>query len=673
MRPFTSLIVLFLGLGMFALSAAGDTPTAPSQSEGVVASELLLFEDIPSVYAASKYSQDVEHAPSAVSIVTAEEIRTYGYRTLGDALAGLGGVFTTYDRNYTYLGMRGLGRPGDYNTRVLLLVDGLPTNENIYGAAAIGNELCLDINMIDRIELIRGPSSSLYGTSAFFGVINVITKDVTDFDSPQLSLERASLGTTKGTLTYGKALPNGVDLLLSSSYFDSDGHDELYYSEFDDDNVTGGIARKLDQEQYKRALAKISYKTFALQAAWGERDKSIPTAPWGVVFADSRSRTYDSQFFIDLKHEHQSSGGLNLLARLTYLGYTFDGGYPYDYSEDEEPYIVVNKDEDVGRWWEGEAHLIKNVWAKHRFTAGAQFRASARAQQKNYDEEVYLNSRHRPGYWGIFLQDEFVATDRFRLSLGGRYDQYETFGGTFNPRFAVVYQPALKTTCKIMYGTAFRAPSNYELYYHDGYYSTKPANKLDPETIETAELVLSQKLSQSARASINVYTYRVKDLIDYGEDADDELFVFENISEVDGRGIEMELQGRVLGLGSGRVSYALQEAKDATTGEILSNSPKYMAKCHFSMPILQDKLQVAAQLGYLGPRKTVQGGEVDAATITTLNFTTYNVSQGLDLSLAVYNVFDVEYYDPSSTEHTQEAIAQDGRTIRLRVDYNLGL
>ena len=129
------------------------------------------------MYGASAYLQKVTEAPSSVTIVTAEQIRRYGFRTLADVLRSVRGFYVTYDRNYSYVGVRGFSRPGDYNARVLLLIDGHRLNDNVFGSALIGSEFPLDIALIERLEIIRGPSSSLYGTSAFFAVINVITRD----------------------------------------------------------------------------------------------------------------------------------------------------------------------------------------------------------------------------------------------------------------------------------------------------------------------------------------------------------------------------------------------------------------------------------------------------------------------------------------------------------------
>ena len=198
------------------------------------------------------------------------------------------GFYVTYDRNYSYVGIRGFGRPADYNTRMLLLVDGHRINDNIYDSAAIGEEFVLDLDLIDRVEIIRGPSSSLYGANAFFGVINVVTLDAKDFDGFEVSGGAGSDDTYSGRLTYGKEFENGVSALLSGSGYDSEGQ-TLFFEEFNDPESNDGVARNADAGDFYSWFADLSYKSLSLQAAHNTRNKKIPTASFETVFNDQRN------------------------------------------------------------------------------------------------------------------------------------------------------------------------------------------------------------------------------------------------------------------------------------------------------------------------------------------------------------------------------------------------
>jgi len=133
--------------------------TKPPEPTEISLEELMKME-IPVVAAASKYQQKVTEAPSSITIITAEEVKKYGHRTLAEVLRSAPGFYVSYDRNYSFLGTRGFNL-GDYNNRVLLLVNGHRVNNSLSDGAFIGTEFILDVDLIDRVEIIRGPGSSL--------------------------------------------------------------------------------------------------------------------------------------------------------------------------------------------------------------------------------------------------------------------------------------------------------------------------------------------------------------------------------------------------------------------------------------------------------------------------------------------------------------------------------
>src|SRR5260370_20721835 len=135
------------------------------------------------VHGVSRFTKKTGGAPASISVVTAEEIQKHGYRPLAAGMRSVRGFFVINDRNYSYVGVRGFSRPGDYNARILFLLDGHRVNDNIFDGAYVGTEFPVDVDLIERIEIIRCPSSSVYGTAAFIAVCNVITKRGRDLDS----------------------------------------------------------------------------------------------------------------------------------------------------------------------------------------------------------------------------------------------------------------------------------------------------------------------------------------------------------------------------------------------------------------------------------------------------------------------------------------------------------
>ena len=249
-------IVMFFVLNLAAPPPVSSAASSHRPAVTDLSIEQLMSIEVESVFGASKFEQKITEAPASISIITSSDIRQYGYRTIGEALRSIRGFYISGDRSYHYLGSRGFSRPGDYNSRYLLLIDGHRLNDNIYDTASIGNELALDIDLIDRIEVIRGPGSSLYGSNAFFGVINIITRESKDINGVELSGEAASFDTYKERITYGKKFSDDIQFLVSATHLHSKGQ-SLYFKEFDDPTTNNGNADGSDYEKYGSAFMNL--------------------------------------------------------------------------------------------------------------------------------------------------------------------------------------------------------------------------------------------------------------------------------------------------------------------------------------------------------------------------------------------------------------------------------
>src|SRR5665647_854381 len=146
------------------------------------------------VVTASKYSQSSAEAASSIGVITADEIKQFGYRTLGEALNSRRGMYLSNDKNYLYVGSRGFSRPTDYNNRIVIMIDGHIMNEVVYGSAFMGNELGINFDNIERIEIIRGPGASVYGSGSMLNIINLISKKGADINGVTVSAGIGSFG-----------------------------------------------------------------------------------------------------------------------------------------------------------------------------------------------------------------------------------------------------------------------------------------------------------------------------------------------------------------------------------------------------------------------------------------------------------------------------------------------
>jgi len=639
-----------------------EVPPIPSSEESII------FQEIPSVYSASKYEQKVTEAPSSVTIITADEIQKYGYRTLVDILQSVTGFFVTYDRNYSYLGVRGFNRPGDFNTRILLLIDGHRLNDNNYYQAGLVTEGVVDVDLIDRVEIIRGPSSSLYGTNAIFGVINVITKRGRDIRGLEVSSEYGSYQSYKGRVTYGNRFQNGLELLLSASFYDSHGHHKLFFREFDDPTTNNGFVRNGDDDRFPYFFAKGSFRDFSFEGAFLSREKGIPTAAFDTVFNTTRTRTVDEHGYANLSYRHEFANQLDLTARLYYDRFYYRGDYLYDGTE-SAPQRVLNQDHALGEWWGGELQLTKRLWQRHKFTVGAELQDNFRQDIRNADTDPYdlkSNTQNSSWNWAFYAQDEFSLLPNLILNAGVRYDYYNTFGSTVNPRLALIYN-LKNTSLKLIYGEAFRAPSVYEEFYTGTGFKANP--HLNPENITTYEIVVEHYFTRYLRGSLSGYYYTMDNLINQTLDPTDNQVVFRNTESVEAKGLELVLEGKWPSGLETRTGYALQKTENDETGRSLSNSPQHMIKLNLIVPLLPDRLFAGVETRYLSSRYTLSRKTVSDFFVTNLTLFSQNILKNTEVSFSIYNLFDQRYGDPGAEEHRQDIIEQDGRTFWVKLKH----
>lgn len=616
------------------------------------------------VSGASKFEQPLSEAPASVSIVTRETIKLFGYRTLADVLRAQRGLFVSDDRNYSYVGMRGFGRSGDYNSRLLVLVDGHRINESTYDSVSIGNDFIIDLDLVERLEIIRGPSSSLYGNNAFFGVINVITRHGKGLKGPELSTELGHLETYKGRISYGMQLDNDLTLSLSGSYLDSAGRRRLFYPEFNSPATNYGVANNLDGEHSGSLFATASWRDLTLQGAYVNRRKDVPTASYGTDFNLSPNFTNDTCAYANLKYEHAFPRDWWLQARLAYDHYAYYGEGPYS--------GVINHDEATSDRVTGELQASKLLAEQHLLMGGATITHN-RVGFSNYDRAPYLSYLDRQDVatnWSAFLQDEYTVLEGLILNAGLRYDHYESFGNEFSPRLALIYSPLKQSTIKLVYGQAFRAPNNYELYYTAPLLALKGNPDLKPENIQTYELIYEQLFLDNYKLTLSGYYNKIRDMIRAVPDASDPtIATFANISSVSVLGSEAELEAKWTNGFSGRLSYSYQYAVDDQSEQRLVNSPLHMVKGNLVVPLLDDRLLSGIELQYLGSRKTLAGNRTGDYLIANLTLFSQKLFKGLECSFSLYNLFDQRYADPASSDHLQDRISQNGISWRFKATY----
>jgi outer membrane receptor protein involved in Fe transport len=640
-------------------AAAAPTPSA-AQDEGDLPN--LELEDLLNVkvYAASKFVQDVAQAPASVTIVTADEIRRHGYRTLADILRSVRGFYIAYDRNYSYVGVRGFLRPGDYNSRVLLQVNGHRLNEPIFEQALLGTESPIDVTLFERVEVIRGPSSSLYGTSAFFAVVNVITRSGRSIGGTEVEVEGGTQFLRRGRVSVGGKTARGFEGMLSASAHGSDGNDRIYYPEFDTPPETDGYAIQADHDRSASVFASGTAGRFRMQGGFGSRTKTIPTAPFETLFNVTTTETQDVRGFADLQYTRRADARTTVELRAAYDHYYYNGDFSYD--------TGMFHDDARGEWVTTEASAVRQMGA-HALTVGTEYRHHFKQNQSAADDTgLLLDSHHTSDTLAVYAEDEYRVNQHVLVNAGLRWDEYfDLFGGTVNPRVALILTPFQGGTLKVLYGRAFRAPNPFELYYDQNEISAQ----LEPEHIQTVEVAWEQRLAPRLQVTASVFRNHVQGLISQRSGSGDTIdgLYFRNDESVTADGLELEIQGELPGRTHVRVAQVFQAAALDADGRLISNSPQVLSTLVLDAPIPHTDAVIAFDGYYIGERRRVVDGMVDGAFVGNLSITRRWTGLGLGLGLTIANVFNAQYADPGSVEHRQEALPQDGRTAAMRLSW----
>ena len=613
-----------------------------------------------------KFALNAEFTPSSVSILTRKEIRTYGWRNMSDALRTLNGYSVNNDHTYSYAGIRGLSSPGDYRSRVQVLIDGIPINENIFGSAGFDSAFPLDIDLVEQIEVVRGPSASVYGGDSTLGVINVVTRSGGALGGTEFSVARGSGKSSEGRVTWGMLTEGGTDIVLSYSGAYSSGH-RLNFPDMANAGLES-VAYGVEGVQAGKFFARVRNENWRATLIHSQRDELVPTGSYATLFNDSRHREADNYTLAEVANDHKLNRE-NMLHTRLYVGkYTYQGDFPYDY-----PPYVLNQDRVVGQWWGFESRLLTTAWQGQRWTSGIEYKGNTRQNQKNEDpgygcygisDTACLDDRQRSRQFSIYAQDEITIGDSTYLTLGLRHDRLSNMPGHWSPRLGLVHQNDSGGIFKFLYATAFSDPSVYQRFYTTPSYSVGNP-ELVPERMRSIDLTWEQRLGHGTRLTSSLYFFRVQDLL--GVDASTGLSA--NLPDVIGRGLELELQQRWQSNTVLRVGYTLQQP--GTSSSHIENVARHSLRGNLSFPVFSTQWLAGLEGQVLSRRQTgVEGNWVAGYGVANANFTYQPSGKNWDAALGVYNLFDHQYDDPVGLDTTlagpRDRMLQIGRTFRLK-------
>lgn len=629
------------------------------------------------VTAVSRHAEELDDAPSSVSIIDRREIEAFGYPTIAEALRGQRGISLTNDRAYTSIAVRGVGQPNDYGNRLLVLADGQPLNDNLLNSSYIGSDGRGDLHDVERIEVVRGPGSLLYGAGALAGVVNLVTR----------SREEPS-GVHVGVGTYDDAVARG-----RGGFHLHFGRDSGVWASAwgaHSNGFAGVVPETGKAPQSVSGLEQFTGGGTAGRAYWGpatvqwfvhERSQSIPVGVAHTIVGDPRTVFDDRRMMAEARVEPKLGDSVQLLLRAHANQYAFNGTYAVN-GTTRFPNAIENLERYEGTWLGGEARIVYSPSARLRATLGgeAQWHPTATLDGHSLldggtSAAPYLDARRPYQVGAAYALAEGSPVSWMRLSGGMRLDAFSTVGVIVVPRGAIIVKPRPGGTLKIMGGRAFRLPSMYEQHYNDGGESQKQAGKLSPESIVSGEVEYTQRFREDWVVLGAAHGSFIENLIasvpdSSAKNAPAQYRNQNNALVVGGDGELRREWRRGLMLAA---TYSYQNARyvsGANSGSRVLNVPDHLAGFRTVIPVVPELLSAALRMALEAPRRLQGGGATSTDVVADVVFSGEVRAYGVRYALGLYNVADRRYEVPVSLTFASRTMPQNGRTLLLDLIYS---
>jgi iron complex outermembrane receptor protein len=513
--------VLLISFTLYtALPAVAQQTPAPAGTPRQQIGEVTLFgEEQLKVEAATKTEIPISNAPSAVTVVTAKQIRESGSRTVPDLLRLVAGVNVRWNPMVQTIDVRGFGE-NPFSNRILLLIDGVPYNSGDTGGFPLSPAFdFFPIQNIKRVEVVRGPGSSLYGENAYWGVINIVTLSGEDLAGGEAQLYGGSRGSGSISAQYGTRFTNG-DFLGAVRILNGEFPMEFW--------------RESDSKfKASDVFLKGTYKDFGI--SYYRHDDSLdgfreelhePGLPPGSVFASAHDikQTID---ILTLKYNHAPQN-----APVTFsadVSYSHRDGMHCAGCHAAQQAPEFSERADHGYQAIADLRMGLNVVRGHDILVGVEGR---RLDRGDHEEELSPEGHAVSGYekFAVYAQDQFsVIPDKLRAVVGVRYDaKSDLFDAKTSPRLALVYTPTDRLVVRGGYSSAFRFPNFSELYQDSWFLGVSnelglapafplvtfvPNPHLRPEEIRTLELGGEYQISPTVSAKVDLYRSKVKNFM----------------------------------------------------------------------------------------------------------------------------------------------------------------
>ena len=637
--------------------------------------------------------KNLAQAPAVASVITAQQIERSSARTLSEVLEMVPGlhIFTSsLESQKKNIDIRGI--QSAFNSEILMLMNGVSIDRLHTGSAT---NLLLPASNILRIEVVRGPGSAIYGADAFSGVINIITKDAKYLENnSQVGTRYGSFNSLEVYSNVAQVFDNDFSYALNLSYMQSEGDTNriinadlqtTFDTIFSTSASQAPSSFNKSYEVYDIHLSS-EYKNFYVNL-WTNINKNTATGAGIANALDSQGGADSINFLSDIGYTRNIAKSVEWKNSVSFFyneqknRFTiFPAGATIAIGDDGNAFspgggIVNFTDGYIGnpnifeQKTALESTLLISSFDEHliRVSVGYSYTDYRVEERKNFGPSVingtegvvdgtlsdvsntpyaFMPDVYRSLYF-VSLQDEYEFLPTWTLTAGVRYDSYSDVGDTINPRVALVNQTTSTLVTKLLYGRAFRAPTAPELYARNN-----PAgvgnSEVKPETIDMIELGFTYIPSSSLKYGLNFYAYSASDLIQGV--ASNVGVEFNNVAKLHGAGVESELSYQASETLLLSADYAYRWTQNQETKESALNVPKHLAHAMFDWSIIKN-IYCNSEVYYVADIAREVGDtreKVEDYALVNISMG-YRVYKGVELSLAVRNLFDTKYYDPSNS------------------------
>ncbi len=642
-----------------------------------------IFSEEEIVVSALKRPRSVLQSPAIMSVITAKQIKQMGFRTLVDVLKIVPGFYISMDET----GEREIAVRGvldDASQKIKVLIDGHSVNDPWRGGA-MWNFNDLPVENIKRVEIIRGPGSALYGQNAFLAVVNIITKDTEDIDGFQLTTSGGSFSTQNYNMLFGKEYG---DLQISGffDFFDTEGFSKKIEQ---DVLFPAAASRSPGQSPTRREKTdlnlKLSYNNLEFKTKYMKKRRKDYIGVGDALNEESILR--DTYIFSEIIYKLPLGEKLNIAPKVYYDQYNYD------------PFFEQRPDGHLGIYPEGikgqlrfkqrtigfENQLNYKVFEGNELTFGFQYEWIHQHDIKfsknshpitnanltlvtDFTHDFPFTRKVTRQIWAFYLQDEWNITKDMDLTIGVRHDQFTRFGGTTNPRVGFIWRFIEDAHLKLLFATAFKAPSFQELFLTNN--SVKVGNpSLDPEKINTFEVGLGYKFTSHIRGNINYFFNRIRDriVVDKAQSPDK----FENSSGARIIGVEAELKADFGNDNYVFANYTFQDAEETRERKRLADVPVHSANIGINAGFWK---YANANLNtlFIGPRpREFDDTRHDLPSYALVNLTLIgkNFMDNFEIRGSVFNLFDESYKDSAPKDTVPTDYPQPGRSFVVELRY----